>query len=170
MNMLVLLSDGTWIDFCIICDNARHSSVYRCWRMFQPYIESNVVKRNIQPAKNTPSRSVFTDCVINTPFYWALFNFLWSFLLNASLHWLYWTALWYLSSYILKYLQCPLNTNHQSPSEDRVIFGCNAWNIVSKSLILTSKIRHALKLNYSIWKRFPYCGEKSRRERKQVEL
>ena len=65
MNRLVLLSDNTWIDFSITCDNARHSSVYRCWQMFQPYVECNVVKSDIQPLKITPSKSVFTDCVIN---------------------------------------------------------------------------------------------------------
>ena len=92
-NMLVLLSDDTWIDFCITYDNARGSSVYRWWPIFQSCTESNVVKRNIQPGKNTPQY---------TPFYWAEFHFLWSFSRNAALHGLHWTALWYLSSYILK--------------------------------------------------------------------
>ena len=73
-----------------------------------------------------------SQCNEYIPFYSAVFHFLWSFLLSASLHGLHWTALWYLSSYILKYLQCPFITNHQSPSEVRVILGCSAWNIVSK--------------------------------------
>ena len=64
-NMLVLLSDDTWIDFCITCDDARHSSVYRWWPMFQSYTDCNVVKRNIQPGKNTPNQSVFADGVMN---------------------------------------------------------------------------------------------------------
>ena len=53
-NMLVLLSDDTWIDFCITFDNARDSSVYRWWPMFQSCTECNVVKRNIQPGRIHP--------------------------------------------------------------------------------------------------------------------
>ena len=126
MNMFVLLSDDTWIDFCITCDNARHSSVYRCWQMFQPIhgVQCGEEEYPVRE-KNTHSVSIHWLCNKYMPFYWAAFHFLWSFLLNASLHRLYWAALWYLSSY-RKYLQCPLNTNHQSPSEDRVILGCNA--------------------------------------------
>ena len=96
------------VDFNIMCDNTTPICVFGCWQIFSPTLSKLRGVRVSSQSNTLSSHWLNIHHFIEHDFCPHLFK--------ASLLKLYWTApSSHLCPYILKYLQCPPNTNHQNP-------------------------------------------------------
>ena len=131
--MRVFCPDETYINIYIMCDNARHWNVFRCRQIFQPFSENSVVSSHIQPREtNIPSSPWQIKKSTHSVYFYLVRHYL-------TAPW------WHLSSYVLKYLHCPLNKKNSVPV---LFFVFNTWDIVGKTLIsmrMVKKLSSGLK-------------------------